>query len=245
MRSPLRGHETWFKKRSMSRFVSARFCALCEVFAVSKLVIILFTLAWAAVIFLIVRALVTVWRKDRNLAAASSLAVAAAFVGGALAPFSLWMRPAPAPVAAAPAAAGVPAVAGAIVCTPGAKIAAGSAQGHIDAASVAGASVPVPDLTSVKPGQRVELSGWIVASGAALANGVCVISDGHPIAMQGKYGLDRPDVGAALGKPEDRGAGVDVAFALAPGSHTVQIGVVEADGKTIHLLDQPLHIVSH
>ena len=53
-----------------------------------------------------------------------------------------------------------------------------------------------------------------------------------------------PDVGAALAKPEDRGAGVDVTFTLPRGSHAVALGVVEADGKTIHLLDPPLHIVS-
>jgi hypothetical protein len=187
-----------------------------------------------------------VWRDDQRLAAASSLAVAAAFVGGALAPFSLWMRPVPAPVAAAaPDAADTPAIITAIECTPGAKVATGSAQGSIDAVSVAGVSMPAAKLASVKASERIELSGWIVASGATLAKSVCVFSDGHPIAMQGKYGIDRPDVAAALAKPEDRGAGLDVSFALAPGKHTVMIGVVEADGKTMHLLDSPIHIVSH
>lgn len=208
----------------------------------SILVLILFTLAWAGVILLVVRALVIVLRQDRRVAMATAVAVAGAFVVGALSPFSLWMRPAPQAAAVAVAVAVPPPKV--VTCPATAKVAGGNAQGHIDAASVGGAGVPVVSLTRVGRGQAVGLGGWIVASGATLANGVCVVVDGHPVPAKAIYGLDRPDVAAALAKPDDRTAGFDLTFTLPPGSHTVVIGAVEADGRTVHVLDTPLHIVS-
>jgi len=219
-----------------------------EVSLVSKLVVILFTFGWAAVIGFVVRALFVVWRNDRRLGTAVAVAIAGAFVGGALAPFSLWTHPPSAGLVAAtsstPVAPPIPASSPREAdCIAGASIGPGPALGHIDGAKVGSNQVPPETMKIIPHGEAVELSGWIANPDASLGGGVCVLADGRPIAAVEKYGLDRPDVGTALGKPEDRASGVDVIFNLSPGSHSVALGVVAPGGTVIHVLGPPLQVV--
>ncbi len=218
----------------------------------TTLVLSLFSIAWALVVLLVVRALLIVAKQDRKLATAAAAAVAGAFVVGALSPFSLWTRnagqtaataaagTAAAPVAAAPAPAAVKAV----ICPSTAKIAGGSALGHIDAATEGATQLPTSGTLSVTRGGKVALGGWIVAAGNVPASAVCVVVDAHPVVAELQYGIDRPDVATALSKAEDRSVGFGATFVPPPGSHSVSIGVVEADGTTVHLLAPPLRITS-
>ncbi len=209
----------------------------------TTLVLALFTIAWALVVFMVIRALLIVTRQDRRLATAAAVAVAGAFAVGALSPFSLWTHGAgaspttPVAAAAAPAPqAPAPAAVRAVVCPPQVHIAGGGAMGHVDAEMAGGKAQPSGTAMQLAHGKLIQLGGWIVAAGATPATDFCVISDSHTVPANEQYGLDRPDVATALARPDDRATGFDATFTLPAGSHTIAIGVVEADGETVHLL---------
>src|ERR1700736_3451037 len=101
-------------------------------------VLFLFSVAWAAVAFAVLRAIVIAWGYHRRFATATAFAVAAAFALGAASPFSLAQRFAAR--GAAPVAAVAPAgVRHPIACKNDAKVVGTPGQGHIDSLSVDGA----------------------------------------------------------------------------------------------------------
>lgn len=186
-----------------------------------SLALALFICAWAAIAFAIVRALMQLWGFNRRVAVASAVAVAGAFALGAMSPFAL-PRPAAPPAAldvAAPQAAG--GATRAARCPAGARLGTATVQGNIDQVQGAGAAVG--------------LHGWIVgASGPAAA--LCAIVDGKIAQAAITYGVSRPDVAAALAQPADLPSGFGASVQLLPGTHTITIGAVEADGRTVDAL---------
>jgi hypothetical protein len=204
----------------------------------TSLLLVLFSLGWAAIAFAAVRALVQLWGYERRVAIASAVAVAAAFFLGSASPFALSKRlsapaaaPAAAPVAAAPAPPPAPAVSPAsISCIAHVAVDAKPAVGHTDAVSVSGAGVNPATPIAVPAGAPIAVGGWIVADNG-LAQHICVLVDGRPAAFNGHYGISRPDVAAALNTPADTLSGFDIRLHLSGGKHVVAAGVVDADGK--------------
>ena len=109
--------------------------------------------------------------------------------------------------------------------------------GHIDSVTIGGASADISKTIDVRTSETVHVGGWSVSS-AGLASGLCVLVDGRRATFEGTYGVDRPDVATALGKPEDRGAGFDVALHLPKGRHVITIGPVQADGTPTPIAQQ-------
>lgn len=199
------------------------------------LLLLLFSLAWAAVGFGIIRALVIAWGFHRRFATVTAFAVAAAFVLGTAMPWSLSQRiSGPVPVVA-PAGAPHP-----IGCPGAVKVAASPGQGHIDVVFVGGKQLDVSKPIAAPRGAVIRFNGWVVATNGP-ATALCVLVDHRPVTFEGSYGLDRPDVATAVGKPEDRAAGFDLSLHLAPGSHVVTLGPVQSDGS-LTLIAQPLQV---
>ena len=195
----------------------------------------LFIIAWAAIAFAIVRALVVAWGFHRRFAVATAVAVAAAFALGAISPFALPSRTSIVAGAPAPAAPVAPVVdrSHSVVCPPGAALVAKMTSGHLDTVAVGATAVtPTAAQLDVPAGTSIQLGGWIVLDAGPAAT-ICAIVDGHAVAATTRYGITRPDVAAALGKPADAASGFNVTIRLPHGSHTVNIGAVEADGHTV------------
>jgi hypothetical protein len=203
----------------------------------STLLLVFYSVTWALIGFAVIRAIVIAWGYHRRLATATAFAVAAAFVLGSFSPFSLRQRggPPPPPVAAVPVR--VP-----IACPPSAKQTAAPGSGHIDTFVIGGANADMTHPIDLHPNETFHVGGWVL-SAAGLATGLCVLVDGRPVPFVGTYGVDRPDVAAVVGKPEDRGAGFDVALHLPAGTHVVTLGPVQPDG-TVTLVAQriTLHV---
>jgi hypothetical protein len=202
--------------------------------------LVMFSIAWAVVAFFVLRALVIAWGFHRQVAVVTAFAAAAAFALGATSPFSVWKREQARtmPVAVAPAAA-PRAGPHAIACPAGAKVEAGAGVGHIDEVIVgtkpAKAALPI----DAPAGVPLRLRGWVVAD-AGPAQAVCVLVDGNPSPSAVQYGVGRPDVAAALAKPEDRDSGFAAELRLAPGAHTIALGA--ADAGAVHLLEQTISV---
>lgn len=196
------------------------------------LLLVLFSIAWAAVAFAVIRALVIAWGYHRRLATVTAFAVAAAFALGSLSPLSLARRGTPSgpPVVAA-------AVPVAIACPQAAKLTSVAGAGHLDSVTIGGASADVTKPIEARADDTVHVGGWSLSS-AGLATGLCVLVDGRRVTFDGTYGVDRPDVATALGKPEDRGAGFDVALRLPKGTHVISVGPVQADGTVTPIAQQ-------
>jgi len=194
---------------------------------------VLFIIAWAAIAFAIVRALVTVWGLNRRLAAATAVAVAGAFALGAISPFALPNRhsvvaeaPPPAPGLAVNAAHPVACPAGAIVGTK-------TSRGNLDVVAIGAAPPAAPAATiEVPAGSPIALSGWIVLASGPPAM-ICAIVDGRTSSAKIEYGTSRLDVAAALGQIADAPSGFTATLNLRPGMHSVVIGAVEPDGHTV------------
>jgi hypothetical protein len=201
------------------------------------LVLLLFSVAWAGVAFAVIRAIVIAWGYHRRFATATAFAVAAAFVLGAASPLSFSQRLGSRDTGAPAAPAAVPHP---IACAATVKVVATPGQGHIDSLKVAGAEVDLSKEIEVKAGAAARIGGWLLATNGP-AGGLCVLVDGRPVAFEGSYGVDRPDVATATGKPADRGAGFDVKLALPKGSHVITIGPVQPDGS-VTPLGQPLKV---
>lgn len=206
----------------------------------ATLVLVLFIIAWAAIAFAIVRALAAVFRLQRNLAVPAAVAVAGAFALGAISPFALPSRSATeaqAP-AAAPAAPAAP-VADAshpVTCPASANVVAKTTPGHMDAVAVGSAAPAAPGASvDVPAGTTFQLGGWIVLASGPPAR-ICAIVDGRAVATTSRYGYSRPDVAAALGKPADAPSGFLVTMSLPKGVHTVNVGAVEADARTVDVM---------
>jgi len=196
---------------------------------------VLFIIAWAAIAFAIVRALAIAWGFHRRFAAATAVAVAGAFALGAISPFALPSRTSTVADAPTPAAPAAPVVdtSHSAVCPRGGVVVAKTTSGHLDSVAVGatGAAAPGASL-DVPAGTSIQLGGWIALDAGPPAT-ICAIVDGHAVAATTRYGITRPDVAAALGKPADVASGFLVTMRLPHGSHTVNIGAVEADGHTV------------
>jgi hypothetical protein len=203
----------------------------------ATLVLVLFIVAWAAIAFAIVRALAVIFRLQRNLAVPVAVAVAGAFALGAISPFALPSRSAI--VAEAPAAAPAAPVADtshAVTCPKPATVVAKAAPGHLDAVAVGSAAPAAPGASlDVPAGTLFQLGGWIVLTGGPPVM-ICAIVDGRAVAATTRYGYSRPDVAVALGKPADAPSGFLVTMSVPKGVHTVSVGAVEADARTVDVM---------
>lgn len=192
----------------------------------------LFILAWAAIAFAIVRALVTAWGLQPRLAAATAVAVAGAFALGAISPFALPSRGVVIEQSAAPPVP-VADTSHSVTCPAGVTVANATAPGHLDSVSVGGAAPGVPGaVIEVPAGTPIRLDGWIVLPAGPPAM-ICALVDGRPAASTTRYGATRSDVAVALGKPADAPSGFVVTLSVPAGLHSVSVGAVEPDGRTI------------
>ena len=181
---------------------------------------------------------------DRRLAVATAVAVAGAFALGSISPFALPSRqgeiaeaPPPPPAAAPP-----PNTAHAVTCPAKAVVGDKVSQGHVDAVAV-GAAAPGAPLPTINVPARspITFTGWIVLASGAPAK-ICAIVDGQTSSARMDYGAPRPDVAAALGKAADVESGFAVTLDFAPGTHTVVVGAVEPDGRTVDPMNEPLNV---
>jgi hypothetical protein len=63
-----------------------------------------------------------------------------------------------------------------------------------------------------------------------------VIVDGKIAGATITYGLARPDVAASLAQPADVASGFGASVRLPAGTHTLTVGAVETDGRTVDAL---------
>jgi hypothetical protein len=206
------------------------------------LVLVLFIIAWAAIIFAIVRAILAAWGVYRRLAIGTAVAVAGAFALGATSPLVLSSRPAlvaasgPAPIAPVTPVAPVADTSRTTTCPAQTAVATKTTAGHLDSVAVGSAAATAPGASVFAPaGKPVQLGGWIVLDEGPPST-ICAILDGRTVAASSRYGIDRPDVATALGKPADAPSGFVVTVRLPHGTHTVAVGAVEPDGHTVEAI---------
>jgi hypothetical protein len=190
------------------------------------LLLVLFTVAWAAVAFAVIRSLVIAWGINRRLAGTAAFAVAGAFALGATVPFSLWRLPPPGGVvSASPETTSVRTA----QCPAGAKVNAKAGAGHIDVITVSGVQHDIAKPITLSPNDPIRIGGWAVASGGP-ATGLCVLVDRHPVSAGGLYGVERADVATAMSNPADHASGFDLSLRVRPGDHVLTVAPVQADG---------------
>jgi hypothetical protein len=209
----------------------------------------LFTIAWCALGFVVLRALVELWLHDRRIAAWTALAVTGAFALGAFSPFALRSlsadSPAPAPAivavpapavtptpvatTAARAAPGKPAT-----CRPGASPAASTARGHLDTVTSGDAQTTLADDAALPANATVRFSGWIL-TGAGPGRAACMLVDGVIPESTGSYGAERPDVAAALQDANALRSGFTATVVLSPGAHRLSVGTLDDRGALLAL----------
>lgn len=189
---------------------------------------LLYIVAWAAVAFAIIYSLMIAFRFHRKLARATAFAVAGAFALGAVSPIALPSRSgsaAPLPVTE---------TSHVVSCPPNAVISAKPAMGHIDSAFAGNAAGSAAPPTLVVVANAVfHVGGWL-ALDTGLPAQVCAIVDNHVASAVVNYGIARADVAAALGKPAAAASGFALTLAVSQGTHTLDIGAVDPDGRTVH-----------
>lgn len=210
----------------------------------------LLTAILGVIIFLVARFLTErYWGGlGKNRAAAAAVGI---YVLGLLA-YPLLFRPsfrAVVPVATAPAPAApapnVPAAAlpapGEVACPKQPMLGTVRAPGAIDLAAVGTAALVTPPLIMHADNAAViRLQGWIaLASGPAKA--LCAIVDGHVAGAKIIYNQRRDDVAKATGIPEDAASGfsMTVPLRVATGGHTISLGAVAVDGRTVEPINVP------
>jgi hypothetical protein len=210
-----------------------------------SLVLVLFVVAWAAVAFAIVRGLVVAWGFDRRVAVATAVAVAGAFVLGAMSPFVLGQfasTPAPTAAVAPPAPPAIANTVRSVHCPANARVGSAIALGNNDTITVgAGTGVGNAGVIAVPAGAIFHMGGW-TALKSGPSGTICATVDGHPVEAVLTYSISRPDVAAALAQPSDVLSGFGAALRLPAGKHSVDVGAVEADGKTIELIRLPVTV---
>jgi hypothetical protein len=209
-------------------------------------VLILFVVAWAAVAFAIVRGLVVAWGFDRRIALATAVAVAGAFALGAMSPFALsTLRPGASVPDTAAAPLPPPPAPRSVKCPIGAHISSKIAMGNVDVVTPdKGVPANNAGIVDVPAGTPLVFAGWAALT-TGPANSLCTIVDGRLTANEISYNLPRPDVAATLGQPADLASGFNVTLHLPAGKHVVDVGAVEADGKTVDALKLPMTLVAH
>lgn len=212
---------------------------------------VLFTITWSAVLYGVIHAFVMLWRRDAKFARWCALAIAGAFALGSGSPFVIgtlaWAIPQSAPppgvvptssAAAAPAAASVAPFAalpaGAVRCPVGRTVPPGSARGHLDTVTIDDVATTLNGTIDVPASKPVRLAGWAIA-GKAPDRAACVVVDGSVVPSAGTYGLDRPDVAAALNAPGALKSGFNQTVIFTAGAHHVGVAVLDARGATIAL----------
>jgi hypothetical protein len=207
------------------------------------LVNLAFATAWAGLAFLVVRALVLTFLKDRRLAGLAAVSVALAYILGVASPF---VMPRPSGTAAASPANAAPAIAAegtpvAGHCRPGTRVSTPAARGNIDAVAVGAApAAGLPPSIEIRSGTPLHLVGWV-----ALQNGpaefACVVVDGVVAETSGAYGLNRPDVARAMHAPALKNAGYSLIVTLPQGTHRVTIAGTAAD-QSVQSLARPVAV---
>jgi len=199
---------------------------------------------WAGLAFAVIRAIFVAWGFHRRLASATALAVAGAFALGAISPFALPNRlvaavqaPAALPVSDAPVPVAAVDTSHPAVCPPGTVPGHAAATGHVDEATADGVAVPAAPggVIDVPASSRLQIVGWIVP-GSGAPGTICPIVDGRVVAAGAVYGITRPDVALALGKPADTLSGFVVTLSLTPGSHAVTIGAMTAGAHSLDVM---------
>jgi hypothetical protein len=200
---------------------------------------ILFTIAWCVVVFALVRALVLLWVRDARTAGLTAISVAAAFALGSWSPFVLHRAgpaapvPAPAGVAAEPAAP--PDTRSA--CRVGTAASGARAHGHLDTVTVNGDAAAIHDTIDVPANSPVQIAGWVLTAGNAPARAACLVVDGAVAQSTGIYGLDRPDVAAAMRTSAALKSGFNENIAFGPGTHRLTLAALNDAGSVIAVPD--------
>jgi hypothetical protein len=123
-----------------------------------------------------------------------------------------------------------------------------SARGSLD--HVDTDEVGVGDLRNgahVAASDAVVMTGWAIAQDpAAAAEGTCAVVDGRIVSRaRSRYGIERDDVGAAIGAPALAFSGYSMSIppgALRPGAHVLRVAVLTRSGGYA-LLPERLSIV--
>ncbi len=203
---------------------------------------LLFVLAWAGLAFLVVRALILTFVKDRHLAGLASSGVALAYILGAASPFGMHQSGEPPAASSANAPAAITwetPVAGR--CRPGTHVSAVAARGSIDAVAVGAmpAAGPAPAI-EIASGTPLHFVGWVALHDGP-AESACVVVDDVVAQTSGAYGLSRPDVARAMQAPLLQNAGYSLIVTLPRGTHRVTIGGVAAD-QSVQYIARPLAV---
>ncbi len=206
----------------------------------------LFVVAWALVTFGVVRGLMIAWSADRVRSSAAAVAVACAFVLGALTVRGLSaVRDAPPPSAAAAADTSkqVDCPAG-LAVAPTTAIGEHGAPGNIDGVA-AGSAAPGPAAPlRIPAGTVVRLVGW-GGLPTGPSNAICAVVDGKAVPGPARYFGMRSDVATAVHNRDFAESGFDVPVRLGPGVHEVTVGFVTIDGHAVEPLKQSVRVTVH
>lgn len=97
----------------------------------------------------------------------------------------------------------------------------------------------------IKGGAPITLSGWAVDNAAANVAGGVILAVDETMTFPADYGIDRPDITAALKSPVFQRSGFSVTIppnALAVGKHTLTIKIVTTDRKSYYAPAQKIDI---
>lgn len=115
----------------------------------------------------------------------------------------------------------------------------------IDSVNETSLQTPPPMPIKIKGGAPIMLSGWAVDNAAANVAGGVILSVDEMMTFPADYGIDRPDITAALKSPVFQKSGFTVTIppnALAVGKHTLTIKIVTTDRKSYYAPAQKIDI---
>jgi hypothetical protein len=104
---------------------------------------------------------------------------------------------------------------------------------------------PPPMPIKIKGGAPITLSGWAVDNATANVAGGVILAVDETMTFPANYGIDRPDITAALKSPVFQRSGFSVTIppnALAVGKHTLTIKIVTTDRKSYYAPAQKIDI---
>jgi hypothetical protein len=176
-------------------------------------------------------------------------AVVAVLIGGLIVAATHRSATLP-PVATANSAAapppGAPPAAVPTVALAALSKAAGATYYFIAGLNTTSLLTPPPMPITVASGQPVTLSGWAVDTTAGGAAGGALFALDETTTFQATYGLDRPDVAAALKSATYEKSGFVAtlpASALTPGLHAITIKIITADGRSYYAPSDAVTII--
>ncbi len=115
----------------------------------------------------------------------------------------------------------------------------------IDSINEVALQTPPPMPIRIKGDAPITLTGWAVDDTAGNVAGGVFASVDDAMAFPADYGIDRPDVAAALKNPVAQKSGFSVTIppnALAIGRHTLTIKIVTTDRKSYYAPAQKIDI---